>query len=507
MKKRSKQSPRQRELNNRRKAAARKTKRRSPKPSVSPRSASANKPAGWVAGEDYSSRVEQPSLPPNRIIIGARHRKDLGDIKALAAGINEFGLIHPIVIDLKNKLIAGARRLAAWQQSNFRDHAIPVHIVPLADIVAGEWAENDPAQRKDFLPSEAVAIKREIETRLKPIARARQVQAGRDKTKLGDTERAGERAASFTGKSRRTIEKAEAIVDAAERAPKKYGRLKEDMDRTGRVDGPFKRLRTMEQADKIRKEPPPLPGNGPYRAIVADPPWAAEPEDDDPERLARGYYPYPTMSIGQIAAVDVKSIAHKDCLLALWITNFHLAHGHQMEILKAWDFIPVTIITWRKNHMGRGQVARGKTEQIIIARRGKPTIEVGSFTTELVADIDRKQHSLKPQKFYGDFEKLVPAPRYATLFETVDRGAKWDGHGDKVAKPKRSGVFTPSDLLAAASEPDPVSDKTRIAGDELAVLESSVSPVVPEALLRANFRDQETPLRRASDEFKSEAVE
>jgi hypothetical protein len=30
--------------------------------------------------------------------------------------------------------------------------------------------------------------------------------------------------------------------------PGKFGKLKEDMDRTGRVDGPFKRLKVMRQA-------------------------------------------------------------------------------------------------------------------------------------------------------------------------------------------------------------------------------------------------------------------
>ena len=171
-----------------------------------------------------------------------------------------------------------------------------------------------------------------------------------------------------------------------------------------------------------------------YRGIIADPPWAAEPEEDDPDRLARGYYPYPTMSVAAIAALPVASIAHDDCVLGLWITNFHLALGHHLEILKAWDFKPVTIRTWVKDRMGRGQVLRGQTEHQVIATRGKPVIQVANITTFFHGAIDKKQHSLKPQKSFDDFERLVAAPRYATLFETADRGAKWDGHGDQVAK-------------------------------------------------------------------------
>lgn len=54
-------------------------------------------------------------------------------------------------------------------------------------------------------------------------------------------------------------------MKAAEAEPEKFGKLVADMDRTGRVDGPYKRLRVMRQAEAIRKEPPPLPNRRPYR--------------------------------------------------------------------------------------------------------------------------------------------------------------------------------------------------------------------------------------------------
>jgi N6-adenosine-specific RNA methylase IME4/ParB-like chromosome segregation protein Spo0J len=393
----------------------------------------------WVKGALFT-RPELRSV--STITVGARHRKELGDVTALAKDINERGLLHPIVIDRHGKLIAGERRLKAWQLSKFRHQPIPVHVVPLEDIVAGEWAENDPQLRKDFTPSEAVAIKRAIEARLKPAAKVRQAEHGKTtrgrkaekKAERDEASKSGAKAAAFTGRSRRTVEKAEAIVDAAAAEPEKYGKLKKDMDKSGRVDGPFKRLQVMKQADEIRKEPPPLPGSGPYRGVVIDFPWAAEPDEDDPQRLARGYYPYPTMSQQQIvdyAREKIAPILHADCVVALWITNYHLVKGHQVPVFEALGVDGVTIRTWNKDRMGRGQVLRGQTEHVCIATRGKPVIQVDNLTTSFHAAFDKKQHSLKPQKFYSDFERLVPAPRYATLFETVDRGAKWDGHGNK----------------------------------------------------------------------------
>ena len=94
------------------------------------------------------------------------------------------------------------------------------------------------------------------------------------------------------------------------------------MDKTGRVNGPYKRLKVARQAERIRAEPPPLPSCGPYRVIVADPPWPYEIASE--ESTIRGVWPYPTMTVAEIAAIDLASIAHRDCILWLWTTNFHM---------------------------------------------------------------------------------------------------------------------------------------------------------------------------------------
>jgi ParB family chromosome partitioning protein len=65
------------------------------------------------------------------IIIGDRYRKEMGDIGSLAKSIEDIGLMHPVVIDSGNNLIAGARRIRAFEQLgretipvslNFADH-------------------------------------------------------------------------------------------------------------------------------------------------------------------------------------------------------------------------------------------------------------------------------------------------------------------------------------------------------------------------------------------------
>ncbi|MGH2447587.1 MAG: ParB N-terminal domain-containing protein [Chloroflexota bacterium] len=72
-----------------------------------------------------------PSAPPrmalSAIRIGERHRRDLGDIDALARNIREVGLLHPVVVRPDGALIAGERRLAAMRLLGWAE--IPVTVM------------------------------------------------------------------------------------------------------------------------------------------------------------------------------------------------------------------------------------------------------------------------------------------------------------------------------------------------------------------------------------------
>src|SRR5262249_19549621 len=59
-----------------------------------------------------NSQSRQPSGPISSIHIGKRHRKDMGDIDALARRMADC-LLQPIVIRPDDRLIAGHRRLVA----------------------------------------------------------------------------------------------------------------------------------------------------------------------------------------------------------------------------------------------------------------------------------------------------------------------------------------------------------------------------------------------------------
>ena len=75
-----------------------------------------------------------------------------------------------------------------------------------------------------------------------------------------------------------------------------------------------KRKKRQQAVAQIAKEPPALP-QGPFRVIVVNPPWKYDARaEDDTHRSAN---PYPSMTLQQIKDLNVKSRAHKDCILWL----------------------------------------------------------------------------------------------------------------------------------------------------------------------------------------------
>jgi hypothetical protein len=138
----------------------------------------ARKIVGIGNARSLKARLQNPQAVATRriseITIGVLHRRDLGDIDALAASIAAIALLHPFVVRPDGVLIAGERRLAACKSLCW--DRVPVMVVDLDQIVCGEFAENN--QRKDFTLSEAVAIKRAIEPIERAEAKKRPAAAG-----------------------------------------------------------------------------------------------------------------------------------------------------------------------------------------------------------------------------------------------------------------------------------------------------------------------------------------
>lgn len=98
----------------------------------------------------------------SKINIKQRVRKDLGDILSLEKSMDKFGLLQPIILNEKNELIAGYRRLKAAQNLKWKE--IEFRVIPARtkkEMLEIEFAENH--YRKDFLTEEAAIYNKKIE--------------------------------------------------------------------------------------------------------------------------------------------------------------------------------------------------------------------------------------------------------------------------------------------------------------------------------------------------------
>lgn len=89
----------------------------------------------------------------SEIKVKHRIRKDLGDLEPLKDSLRRYGLLNPITIDSKNRLIAGERRLEAAKQIGWTNiNAIIINNLTPVTKLELELEENN--QRKEFTDAE-----------------------------------------------------------------------------------------------------------------------------------------------------------------------------------------------------------------------------------------------------------------------------------------------------------------------------------------------------------------
>lgn len=158
-----------------------------------------------------------------------------------------------------------------------------------------------------------------------------------------------------------------------------------------------------------------------FRTIVADPPW---PYGNTATRGSAEDH-YPTMSMDELAALDVAGLADDSAHLYLWVTNGFLREG--FDLIDAWGFVYKACLTWVKPQMGLGNYFRGATEHVLFAVRGRlPTL---SRSTVNWFEARRGRHSAKPDTFYDLVETSSPGP-YLELFARRQR-LGWSSWGNE----------------------------------------------------------------------------
>jgi N6-adenosine-specific RNA methylase IME4 len=351
------------------------------------------------------------------IQIGERHRKDMGDIEGLARSIDEIGLLHPVVVRPDGTLVAGERRIKACLLLGWQD--IPVTVVDLDAIIRGECDENQ--KRKDWTPTEAVAIAKELEPLEREAARERQ-GARNDKLPVDFTGGSGaamDKVADAVGLSRPTLTKAQEVIEAAEENPELFGDLPDMMDETS-IERAYKEKRKRERRQEMEARPVPA---GKFRVLYADPPWAYD--NSGFEASAESHYP--TMTADKIADLPIADLCEDEAVLFLWATSPLLPEA--LTVMRGWGFTYKASIVWDKQRApGLGWWLKTRHEFLLVGAREKtphPKVKQDS-----IVSIAAGEHSAKPERFAEMITEMYDGP-YIELFARNVRPG-WKVWGNEV---------------------------------------------------------------------------
>lgn len=138
-----------------------------------------------------------------------------------------------------------------------------------------------------------------------------------------------------------------------------------------------------------------------YQVIVVDPPW-------DVKKLTHKARPkqigidYSTMSVSEIASLDIGSLADKQCWCFLWTTQKFLFESK--DILNGWGFNHLTTMVWEKTY-GRSSGMplygfRWNGEFILVGYKTKPELWPKRPLIPTVFAAPNIRHSQKPDLFY-----------------------------------------------------------------------------------------------------------
>ena len=171
-----------------------------------------------------------------------------------------------------------------------------------------------------------------------------------------------------------------------------------------------------------------------YSTIVVDPPWKygkwgkanplSRPNSKEYD------LPYSWMSIDEIKALPIRSLANIDCELYVWTTQKYLPDT--FDVIKAWGFKYCQTLTWCKTPRGTGQggVYCPTTEFLILARRGKMPKVKRIDSTWFHTKRPHNSHSTKPEFFQDLIEQVSETPRLEMFARREREG--WDVFGNEV---------------------------------------------------------------------------
>lgn len=169
-----------------------------------------------------------------------------------------------------------------------------------------------------------------------------------------------------------------------------------------------------------------------FTVIYADPPWSYN--DKQAGSISDSYGAaekhYPSMSLSQLKAMDIPSIAATDAVLWLWATCPLLEDA--LELCRAWGFTYKAQFVWDKVRHNMGHYNSVRHELLLVCTRGSCTPQNVKLY-DSVQSIERSKHSSKPEEFREIIDTIYPHGKRIELFRRGEAPDGWETWGNEAS--------------------------------------------------------------------------
>ena len=168
-----------------------------------------------------------------------------------------------------------------------------------------------------------------------------------------------------------------------------------------------------------------------YQVIYVDPPWDYGSAGNSPKIGGGAKAHYPCMSMAELCALPVSTIAADDAVLLMWATSPFLSKIFKSRLIEAWGFEYKSSFVWNKVKHNMGHYNSVRHELLLICTRG--AIGVPGFWTSGtgVYSEPRTAHSKKPGWFRSRIAETFFEARKIELFAR-ERHEGWDAFGNEI---------------------------------------------------------------------------
>ena len=184
----------------------------------------------------------------------------------------------------------------------------------------------------------------------------------------------------------------------------------------------------------------PLPDRK-YSIILADPPWRyfgsnftvkiVDGKRINPNTGSAESH-YSTVSLREIGALPVSTIANKSCLLFMWVPSSLIPQALWLGRRWGFEFSTVAFV-WDKMTTNPGNYVMLQCEFVLLFRKGTIPKPRGSVSERQLIRVRKSSHSTKPQAVHHRIDRMFPTQFKIELFAREPVGIpRWHTWGNEV---------------------------------------------------------------------------